>query len=249
MTGRALIVAHGQPSEPDPAEAALARFAAAVAAELPGWALGSATLAAPGALEAAVARMARADAGPGAPLRIFPMFMAEGWFTRVNLPRRLEQAQAASGVAVDMAQCAPFGVLPGLLPLALDGLDAALGAAGWAVEETALVLAAHGSSRSAEPRRVAEAFGQRIAAARGFALLRCGFVEEAPQLAEAAHGLSARALCLPFFAAGGGHVETDVPAALATAGFAGRLLAPLGLAPGAPALVAAALRAGALRPA
>ncbi|TDK51565.1 cobalamin biosynthesis protein CbiX, partial [Antarcticimicrobium luteum] len=54
----ALIVAHGQPSDPAPAEAALATLAARVQAHMPGRALGAATLAAPGALAAALARLA-----------------------------------------------------------------------------------------------------------------------------------------------------------------------------------------------
>ena len=42
---RALIVAHGQPSDPAPAEMELAAIAAAVAAHLPNWNITSATLA------------------------------------------------------------------------------------------------------------------------------------------------------------------------------------------------------------
>ena len=75
----ALIVAHGQPSDPRPAGAALERLAARVQAMLPGWSVGAATLAEEGA-------MARAVAGlPGGV--VFPMFMAGGWFTRVQIPK------------------------------------------------------------------------------------------------------------------------------------------------------------------
>ena len=47
---RALIVAHGQPSDPAPAAAALEALAVRVAAHLPGWQVDAATLAQPGRL-------------------------------------------------------------------------------------------------------------------------------------------------------------------------------------------------------
>ncbi|MDT8346035.1 MAG: CbiX/SirB N-terminal domain-containing protein, partial [Thermohalobaculum sp.] len=51
------------------------------------------------------------------------------------------------------------------------------------------------------------------------------------------------ALCLPLFAGRAGHVEDDLPAALAEARFSGPTLAPIGTDPEIPALIAAALRA------
>lgn len=247
--GRALIVAHGQPSDPMPAEAALALQAAAVAALLPGWTVGSATLAAPGALEAAVAGLA---GGPGEPpLRIYPMFMADGWFTQVNLPRRLReggvsvrrhrQAAEPGAVAAQAEILAPFGLDRGILPLALASLDAALAEEGVSPSRASLLVAAHGSFKSPAPAAVARRLARAVIAQRGFAELRTGFIDQAPQISQQAQDLPGRAFCLPFFAASGGHVEEDLPAALALAGFEGRVLAPLGLAPGAAALVAAAL--------
>ena len=59
MIKQALIVSHGQPSDPDPAEAALAALAAKVAALLPDWRVDSATLAKPDALAKAVAGRAQ----------------------------------------------------------------------------------------------------------------------------------------------------------------------------------------------
>ena len=64
-----------------------------------------------------------------------------------------------------------------------------------------------------------------------------------PQLSSLA-GFGPGAVCLPFFAAQGGHVTQDIPAALAEAGFQGRVLPPLGLDPRVPALIAAAISAG-----
>ena len=67
------------------------------------------------------------------------------------------------------------------------------------------------------------------------------FIDQAPRLAQV-RGWGAAAICLPFFAMAGAHVEEDLPAALAEAGFPGRLLPPLGHDPRVPALIAASLR-------
>lgn len=69
-----------------------------------------------------------------------------------------------------------------------------------------------------------------------------GFIDQEPQLST----LTGRGgVCLPFFAAGGGHVSEDIPAALAAAGgFTGRILPPVGLDARVPEIIAAALARG-----
>ena len=49
-----IVVSHGQPSDPAPAEADLAELTARIGDHLQGWQLHSATLAGPGALNAAL---------------------------------------------------------------------------------------------------------------------------------------------------------------------------------------------------
>jgi sirohydrochlorin ferrochelatase len=217
--GKLLIVAHGQPSDPERAEAALAQLAARV--DLPGWRVGSATLAAPGALAAALT-----DLGPGG--AVFPMFMAGGWFTRVHLP-----AQMTAAGAVGWRVLEPFGCLETVQDLALQ-----------LVLETGaqeVILAAHGSFKSPVPAAIATRVAGLIAA-RGLRVA-CGFIDQEPRLA-GLEGFGAGAVCLPFFAAEGGHVTDDIPAALAEAGFGGRILPALGLEARVPQIIADAVRAG-----
>ncbi len=216
--GKVLIVAHGQPSDPGPAEAALARVAAAV--ELPGWRVGSATLAAPGALAAALA-----DLGPDGV--VFPMFMAGGWFTRVHLPGQL----AAAG-AVGWRVLEPFGCLEAVQELAVQ-LIAESGA-------DAAIVAAHGSFKSPVPAAIAGRVAGMVAA-RGLGRVAAGFIDQEPRLAGLV-GFGPGSVCLPFFAAEGGHVTDDIPAALAEAGFQGRLLPALGLDARVPGIIAEAVR-------
>lgn len=224
----ALIVAHGAPADPAPQQAAVATLAALVATRLPGWRVAGATLAAPGALETALAAHPRA--------LIYPFFMAEGWFTRTTLPKRLAAAGAAG-----LRQLPAFGSDSGIPDLmqqaALDGAHAA----GLPPGQTTLLIAAHGSQVSRASANITHALATQLAARGDFAAVTVGFLEEAPFLANAALGLGP-ALCLPFFALRAGHVANDVPAALAQAGFVGPLLPAIGEHPATATLIAGALR-------
>jgi sirohydrochlorin ferrochelatase len=219
MTKHALIVAHGQPSDPRPAGAALEALAAKVQALMPGWSVGAATLAEEGAIARAVADR------PGGV--IFPMFMAGGWFTKVQIPKRLAEAGAVGWTVLE-----PFGCDP----LVHDLCVALVHEAGAAE----VILAAHGSFKSSVPSDIARHVARRIAGETG-ADVMAGFIDQEPQLST----LTGRGgVCLPFFAAEGGHVSDDIPQALAEAAFRGRVLPPVGLDARVPGIIAAAIARG-----
>lgn len=226
----ALIISHGQPSDPAPAEAELATLAARVQALMPDWHVASATLATPDALAEQIAK-----AGPQG--LAYPMFMADGWFTRDHLPKRLAEAGGTGWQVLD-----PFGIDEGLQRLTVNLATEAAAARGLDPARTALLLAAHGSFRSPAPARVANAMADRLKRDAGFARVEAAFIDQTPRIVEAAAGFPAGSLVLPFFAAKGGHVIDDLPEALAEAGFGGTLLEPVGLDPRVPALIATALR-------
>lgn len=223
----AVILAHGAPADPEPQEAVLRGFAARVAEGLPGWTVRGATLATGGALEAALAGLA-------APF-VYPLFIAEGWFTGSVLPRRVAGAGAR-----DARHRPPFGVEPELPALMARAAREGARAAGMEPGEVALMLAAHGARRPGTASASTHAMAAALARTAGFARVLPGFVEETPTLAEAARD-AARGVCLPFFVLAAGHVTDDLPPALAEAGFDGPLLPPIGLHPDAPALVARSL--------
>ena len=219
MTKHALIVAHGQPSDPRIAGAALEALADKVQALLPGWSVGAATLAEAGAV-------ARAVAGrPGGV--VFPMFMAGGWFTRVQIPKRLAEAGAEGWRVLE-----PFGCDPAVHDLCVTLVREA--GAGQ------VILAAHGSFKSSAPSDIAVHVAERIGVETG-AEVAVGFIDQEPQLSTLSGW---GGVCLPFFAAEGGHVSDDIPAALAEAGFAGRILPPVGLDARVPGIIAAAIVRG-----
>ena len=218
-----MIVAHGQPSDPDRAEAELRVLGAAVAGHLPGRQVQTATLAAPGRLAAALAEL-----GPGG--HVYPLFMAGGWFTRVHLPGRLALAGAQGWRVLE-----PMGCDPDVHELAVK-IVAEAGDVG------SVILAAHGSGQSPVPADIANHVAGLIRARLGRVRCEAAFIDQAPRLADL-RGLGAEAICLPFFAASGGHVNIDIPEALAEAGFGGRILPALGLDARLPALIAAAVLA------
>ena len=212
----AVIVAHGQPSDPEPAEASLAAFAQNVGALAPAVSVHSATLAAPGALETCL------DALPD-DTAIYPLFMARGWFVTSALPKRVGSR------AVRILD--PLGIDADLPELAAAALHETLSDRGWPVEETDLVIAAHGSGRSPNPAKVTLDFSTNLGKLMEFNTIRVGFVEQPPSISEAASGLGHMAICLPFFACTGGHVLEDVPSELAHAGFSGAVTSVIGELP------------------
>jgi sirohydrochlorin ferrochelatase len=166
---------------------------------------------------------------------VYPMFMAGGWFPMTELPRRMEAAGA-----VDWAYLPPFGLDDRVQALVVTLAQEAAAAQGRTPAQTDILLAAHGSFRSAAPSEVAQAVAQRLKRA-GFARADAFFIDQEPRIATAI-GFGAGSVCLPFFAAEGGHVTDDLPEALAEAGFGGRMLPPLGLDARVPSLIAAALQ-------
>lgn len=224
----ALLVAHGQPADPVPQEERLADLARQVAEVLPDWDIRSATLAHVGALQGAL-HQAPPDT------LIYPFFMAEGWFTGKELPRRLKDLNAG-----ELRQLPPFGTDPALPQLIAEVTTQAALRAGFAPEASRLLLAAHGSKVSRSSANTTWAMAELMRRHTGFAEVHCGFVEEAPFLAKAAENLG-QAICLPFFALRASHVAQDVPEALSEAGFQGPLLPAIGEHPQTAQLIARAL--------
>lgn len=214
-----VIVAHGSPSDPEPPDAALKALAEAIEALL-GAPVRAATLAKPGALAAT---------GSG-PALVYPLFMAEGWFTQRELPRRM------AGRAVRILP--PFGLEPELPELVRRIVLRAAADAGMDPPEADLILAAHGSRSPGLAKETTLAMADHLRQGTPFRRVLPAFIEEPPHVAEVA-ATSRGGLCLPFFAQSAGHVLTDLPEALA--GFAGPLLPPVGEHPDVPALIARSL--------
>jgi len=246
----ALLVAHGSPSAPEVPERAMRALAHAVEAQLGApWQVIGTTLGAPDGLDEA-AEALRARPGPMSVL-VYPHFMADGWFVREEVPRRLAAAgigpatagDATSG-ADDVRLLAPFGHDPRLPALCRRRAREAARSLGRAPGELTLLLAAHGSPRNPRPGELARLLAKAIGRDTPFREVRLGFVDEDPRLAAVAQG-AGPGLCLPLFAGRAHHVDVDLPEALETAGFEGPLLDPVGADAHVPEMIAAALAAAA----
>lgn len=224
----ALIVAHGQPSNPEPAERALALLTARVQDCMPEIQISSATMANGKHLEETLTNLSRNGV-------IYPLFMANGWFVKTALRKRL--GDKAYHVLP------PLGLDPNLPDLADGLIRNALEDHGLQVEQTQLLIAAHGSAHGQAAADSAHAFAEALAERLPLAKVGTGFVEQAPFLPDLSQSIAAPCLCLPFFAMDGDHMKDDVRQGLIDAGFAGQILPALGLGDGIPELIAAALRA------
>lgn len=219
----ALITAHGQPSAPEAPEAALALLAAQVQAQLPDWQIRSATLSTQGRFKKEMVEGAV----------VYPFFMARGWFVGEVLPKRL-------GATTYQLAC-PFGLDAALPALVADTINSEITQRGWTNQSYDLLLAAHGSARGPKAAQAANDFATALRPLLPQAQISTGFVEQPPSVEAAACSLSARALCLPFFAQSGDHSRNDIPMSLGSAGFSGHLLPVTGALPGVASLIANAI--------
>lgn len=224
----ALLVSHGQPSEPDVAEVEIASFSDLVAPHLPDFRVEAVTLAKRGRLEEMVAAFET-------PPLVYPVFMTDGWFTQTALPKRFNGAPATF--------LRPLGTDLALVDLAVSWLAQELEDRQWYASGTKLIVLGHGSGRSDAPARDTRLFADRVMEKLPFADLRVGFVEEDPSLEDALGGAGGQAIALPFFATKRGHVLDDLPEAYEATAFSGLKLDPIGLHPGIPKMVAASLKA------
>lgn len=222
----ALIVTHGQPSDPDPAEEALAAYTAAIQAAIPGSTIRSATLAAPGKLEEKLSQME--DGGV-----IYPLFMADGWFVRTALIKRI--SDAALNVVVSIMP--PYGLSPKLPEVAALHVQRAMAETG----TEKLLIVAHGSAFGDAPAASARLFTERLQAELPEVQMDLGFLEQDPSIGDKAKALGAGTICLPFFAMAGDHVRLDVPAALKAGGFEGPIMPSISHLDGADQIAISAL--------
>lgn len=223
----AIIIALGQPSDPNPHDVTMQAMAQKVAALLPGWTIRGATLESPGSVAAAAEGLDR-------PL-VYPLFLANGFFMAQVLPKRL--ARLVPGATI----LPPFGVEAGFPTLVADTLVKAAREAGFDQAQTSILLAAHGSEMFPASRLSTEELAGEVARRTSFKTVAVGFIEEQPLIEEAARDLG-QAICLPLFALSASHASVDVPESLAKAGFKGITLPPIGMHPSVPGLIAEALR-------
>ncbi|TBW37974.1 hypothetical protein EYW49_10185 [Siculibacillus lacustris] len=225
-----LIVAHGDGGA-DPQDATLRRLATRLAVRLPlpvAWA----TLKRPESFAAARERLGSAAARPV----IYPLFMTEGRFVRVRLPRVLEEQGLAAATRLPV-----FGHDPGLIDLLAARIAAVAAASGR--DDLRVVLIAHGSaSGDAGSRTSSEHIAAALAARLGRAP-QLGFIEEAPRF-DTVIGAGPPEIVVGLFVSAGTHAIDDVAATVAVRPSVIHHVAAIGEDDGVADLVAAAVTRG-----
>lgn len=157
----------------------------------------------------------RAALQSGAPcIAVFPMFMADGYFTRKVLIQRL----AALEIPVDVHVLPPLGADPRLPGIMLTrALETAAGA-GFAPETARLLVVGHGSKIGPASADATRAVAKIIAEQGRFASVETAFLEEPEFVKEALQREAPPTVVLGFFSGDGMHAAEDVPDAITETG-------------------------------
>jgi sirohydrochlorin ferrochelatase len=147
-------------------------------------------------------------------LAVYPMFMADGYFTRQVLTQRL----AALEMPIDVHILPPLGADPRLPGLMLAQALAAAESAGLEPQSSRLLVVGHGSKIGPASADATRAVAAAMAKEGRFATVETAFLEEAEFLADALARAAGPTVVSGFFSGDGLHAAEDVPEAIAEAG-------------------------------
>lgn len=142
---------------------------------------------------------------------VYPLFLADGYFSRVRLPRLIAAAQAASPKPRRVRVLPPLGLDPALADVVAATARRMAGEIGIACDAATLVLVAHGTPRHKASRQAAETLARRLETRALFRGVRAAFLEEPPSLAEVIAGVGGPVLVVGLLAGEGLHGGVDVP--------------------------------------
>lgn len=195
-------------------ESQLQQLAQQIRSRLPGWQVRSATLADPGTFEREL------SACDGIPF-LYPVFMADGWFTKKALPARTGGRE--------VRQLSPLGLHPMLPHRTVKLLKQEASRRDWSLGSCNIMIAAHGSETGSAAADCALYFAKRVRSLMPFKKkIHTGFLAQEPFLSRVAQVSTPRTLLLPFLAGTGSHLTEDIPHALAAGGFKGVQLPAVG---------------------
>jgi sirohydrochlorin ferrochelatase len=173
-------------------------------------------------------------------LAVYPMFMADGYFTRKVLTERL----AALEIPIDVHVLAPLGADPRLPELIAAEVVATAASHGLSPETVRLVVVGHGSKIGPASADATRAVAADIAGARRFASVETAFLEEAEFLGDALRrDVDRPTIVAGFFSGDGLHAAEDVPEIIAECGSVAIYAGPIGKAGGITEIIRSALTA------
>lgn len=196
-----VLAAHGE-RHADAENAAVARLVRRLAAEGVAAEIGAGFIKGTPTLDDAIRSLSSRD------VVVYPLFLADGYFTRIALPRLIEKARhddADRAVSV----LPPLGLEPALADVIADEAVAATHSHGATPGATTVVLLAHGSTKDRASRTAAEQLADRMRQGRRFRDTRVALLEESPSLAEAVADIREPVVVVGLFAGEGMHGAHD----------------------------------------
>ena len=170
-------------------------------------------------------------------IAVYPLFMADGYFTGKILPARLAEAGAAERCTI----LPPLG-LDRRLPVLMyaEALTAA-STAGFEAANTRLLVVGHGSELGPASANATRAAAERMAGLGHFAEVAIAFLEEPPFLDDQLKTAARLTVVTGFFSGDGLHAGEDVPQAIQDAGATAVYAGSIGASGAIPSLIAAAI--------
>ena len=187
-------------------------------------------------LEAALSEAAATGART---ILVYPLFMAEGYFTATVLPDRIRAAGFESTTRI----LAPLGLDRGVADLMQAEARETSRQAGLDPRASRLLVVGHGSKFGPASASATREAAAAIAQAGSFASVATAFLEEPPFLKSALERLQTPTVVAGFFFGDGMHAGEDVPAAIEETRAHAVYSGPIGQSAGIPSLIAASLLA------
>jgi hydroxymethylbilane synthase len=143
---------------------------------------------------------------PTAPLRVVPLMTSDGYFSRDVLQGALAHARPHAPATL----APPIGLDPRVRDLLVRPARQRL--THTSAEHAAVLVVAHGTTRSLSSASSAFALAGDVRAALPEVLVRTAFLDQSPSIEAVAARLTARSLLVvPFLIGGGSHALADVP--------------------------------------
>lgn len=146
---------------------------------------------------------------------VYPLFAANGYFTRDRLVRILDEANG-QGRSIELLP--PLGLDRGLPRLITDRAGIIAAANGFAQKAFNIVLLAHGSRRNPASREATEWVAAEVARLGVCRQVKAAFLEERPSLEDAAKACPGPTVVVGMFSGEGLHGARDAPRLIAGLG-------------------------------
>lgn len=151
-------------------------------------------------------------------VRVFPLFMSDGYYVSDAIPRRLGMHGGIDAMGHEVRIETPLGLLPGLPPLLLKAAVETARGEGKEPGASHLLLVAHGNSNSSHSADTARQIASEMAEAGVFASVDTAFLEEKPFLGEVLAASPRPLFVFGLFAGCGMHGQDDLHAAVEALG-------------------------------